>query len=283
VSNVFSKRLPRLPRLEIFPTGLRSIRRGSPTRCSGCPARPCVRAGAAAARDQSAVLFAGGRGGHGGPWRWMWACRARTTAGIWNCQHLRKPVGLLARSHHCGTTDGEWTTTAARQHTRARGQPLARPPRRHAPSAASPGPACWCTCFRDHRPDRITAFRIVQEPPSSGARHPRRRPSPSARPRPARSSPNSWPRRAARRRPSRGRQGRLPRRARRLQQVGTSAATTSPCADNGGLAPVMMRRRSATADNDLAELTTQNPQAPSSHDDKVCQPNPCRSRGWSGR
>jgi len=48
-----------------------------------------------------------------------------------------------------------------------------------------------------------------------------------------------------------------------------------PCADNGGLAPVMMQQTLSTADNDLAELTTQTPQGiVIPHDDKVCQPNP---------
>ncbi|MEV6611071.1 DUF3152 domain-containing protein [Kutzneria sp. NPDC051319] len=48
-----------------------------------------------------------------------------------------------------------------------------------------------------------------------------------------------------------------------------------PCADNGGLAPVMMQQTLSTANNDLADLTTQNPQGiVVPRDGKVCQPNP---------
>ncbi|AHH95414.1 DUF3152 domain-containing protein [Kutzneria viridogrisea] len=47
------------------------------------------------------------------------------------------------------------------------------------------------------------------------------------------------------------------------------------CGQNGALAPVMMQQTLSTSDNDLAELTTQNPQGlVIPHDGKVCQPNP---------
>lgn len=48
-----------------------------------------------------------------------------------------------------------------------------------------------------------------------------------------------------------------------------------PCAENGGLAPVMMQQTLSTANNDLADLTTQNPQGiVVPRDGKVCQANP---------
>ena len=48
-----------------------------------------------------------------------------------------------------------------------------------------------------------------------------------------------------------------------------------PCPQNGGLAPVMMQQTLSTANNDLADLTTQNPQGiVIPRDGKVCQPNP---------
>jgi hypothetical protein len=48
-----------------------------------------------------------------------------------------------------------------------------------------------------------------------------------------------------------------------------------PCPANGGLAPVMMQQTLSTSNDDLADLTTQNPQGiVVPHDGKVCQPNP---------
>ena len=49
-----------------------------------------------------------------------------------------------------------------------------------------------------------------------------------------------------------------------------------PCAENGGLAPVMMQQTLSTSNDDLAALTTQTPQGGIviPHDGKVCQPNP---------
>ena len=48
-----------------------------------------------------------------------------------------------------------------------------------------------------------------------------------------------------------------------------------PCPQNGGLAPVMMQQTFSTSNNDLADLTVQNPQGiVIPHDGKVCQPNP---------
>jgi Protein of unknown function (DUF3152) len=48
-----------------------------------------------------------------------------------------------------------------------------------------------------------------------------------------------------------------------------------PCTQNGGLAPVMMQQTLSTANNDLADLTTQIPQGiVIPRDGKVCQANP---------
>lgn len=124
----------------------------------------------------------------------------------------------------------------------------------------------------------ITAFRIVQEPPSE----PEPPPTPAApvsigeapsgskftKQLAAAELPDGGPIPAA----GKGAFHVVPGAS---QQVGHFFGDHQPCADNGGLAPVMMQQTLSTADNDLAELTTQNPQgAVIPHDDKVCQPNP---------